>query len=191
MATKKKTTSPVTPTEAKEEKVQLDFSDVAALSSNVPDSAMINVRSNVFGELFFTDPVTKEEFSWPDCGAVQQMPLATLRHMKNGAIKFFTNQLVVITGFADDNEQKYDVEDIYNTLYITQYYKDYLDPTDIGLLRTWTPEEIKEKVSLMSKSAKMELVVALNTHIENGSLDSLKSIRAFEEALGRELGRPE
>ena len=39
----------------------------------------------------------------------------------------------------------------------------------------------------MSNGAEENLVVALNTYIEKGVLDSVKSIRAFEDALGCEL----
>lgn len=157
----------------------------------IDDSALINVKSNVFGELFFIDPVTKEEISWPQCGATQQLPMATLRHMKTGCIKFFVNQLVVITGFADENADKYEVADIYKALYITQYYKDFLDPSDYEKVCSWSIDEIKERVPRFSSATKMKLVVALNIYIEKGVLDSLKAIKAFEEVLGCELKMPE
>lgn len=192
MATKKKTTTSEELAQAlSSQPVQLDFYSQGHSTEIVPDTAMINVRSNVFGELFFVDPVTHEQISWTNCGEIQQLPLATLRHMKNGAIKFFTNQLIVITGFADENANKFDVEDIYKTLYITQYYKNYFDPADAEEVCSWKPSEIAEKVSMYSQSTKMALVVALNTYIENGMLDSLKAIKAFEEALGCELNKPE
>ena len=111
--------------------------------------------------------------------------------MKNGAIKFFANQLVIITGFADENAEKYEVADIYKALYITQYYQDVLDPADYEEICSWTPVVIKQKVPMLSKGAKGKLVVALNTYIEKGVLDSLKAIKTFEEVLGCDLMRPE
>lgn len=157
----------------------------------IDDSSMINVKSNVFGELFFIDPVTKEEISWGQCGAVQTLPMSTLRHMKNGASKFFSDQLVYIIGFADENADKYEVADIYKALYITQYYKNFFDPSDYSEICSWTSEQIKEKVSLMPKAVRQKMIVALNTYIEKGILDSLRAIKTFEEALGCELVRPE
>lgn len=44
---------------------------------------------------------------------------------------------------------------------------------------------------MLSKGAKGKLVVALNTYIEKGVLDSLKAIKTFEEVLGCDLARPE
>ena len=117
--------------------------------------------------------------------------MSALRHMKNGAIKFFTNNMVLITGFADSNADKFEVADIYKSLGIQQYYKNYLDPTDYEDICSWTPAEIRSKTELMSQGAKQQLVVALNTYIDKGVLDSLKAIKTFEEVLDCELARPE
>ena len=157
----------------------------------IDDSALINVKSNVIGELYFTDPVTRETIKWARCGEILQIPLATLRHMKNGAVKFFTNQLVIITGFADENAEKYEPADIYKALYITQYYNDIIDPSDYESICGWTPDEIRQKVPMLSAGSKGKLVVALNTYVEKGILDSLKAIKTFEEVLGCDLKRPE
>lgn len=175
-----------------EETPKIDFEKKSPTpKERLDDSALINVRSNVFGELIFVDPVTKEKMSWNQCGETLQLPLSTLRHMKNGAVKFFTNQLILITGFADENAEKYEVADIYKALYITQYYKEILDPANYEDICSWTPSVIKEKVSMLPSGAKAKLVVVLNTYIEKGVLDSLKAIKTFEEVLGCELKRPE
>lgn len=174
-----------------DEATTIDLTKTSAGAVRIDDTALINVKSNVFGELIFVDPVTKAKVRWVQCGEVLQLPLAMLRNMKNGAIKFFTNQLVIITGFADENAEKYEVADIYKALYISQYYKDILDPTDYGDICSWSPAVIKQKVPMLSKGAKGKLVVALNTYIEKGILDSLKAIKTFEEVLGCDLARPE
>lgn len=193
--TKKKTTTPkvdmsdvIVPCD---ETTELDLTKTTAGTVRIDDTALINVRSNVFGELIFVDSVTKEKISWHQCGEVLQMPLSTLRHMKNGAVKFFTNQLVLITGFADENAEKFEVADIYKALYISQYYKEILDPANYDDICNWKPAEIKEKVSVLSSGAKAKLVVVLNTYIEKGILDSLKAIKTFEEVLGCDLKRPD
>ena len=195
-----------TTTKKKPTNKEVDMSDVMAVADEpttidlqkttpgavrLDDTALINVKSNVFGELIFVDPVTKAKVRWVQCGEVLQLPLAMLRNMKNGAVKFFTNQLVIITGFADENAEKHEVADIYKALYISQYYKDILDPTNYDDICSWTPAVIKQKVPMLSKGAKGKLVVALNTYIEKGVLDSLKAIKTFEEVLGCDLARPE
>lgn len=174
-----------------DEETQIDLSKTTTGAVRIDDTALINVRSNVFGELIFVDPVTRERISWQQCGEVLQMPLSTLRHMKNGAVKFFTNQLILITGFADENADKFEVADIYKALYVSQYYKEILDPANYDDICSWKPSEIKEKVSVLSGGAKAKLVVVLNTYIEKGILDSLKAIKTFEEVLGCDLKRPD
>lgn len=192
--TKKTTAVPVDMSDVMveaDEKVSIDVTKTSAAVVRIDDAALVNVRSNVFGELIFVDPVTKEVITWPQCGEVLPIPMSTLRHMKTGASKFFSNQLVVLTGFADENADKYEVADIYKALYISQYYKEIIDPANYEEISNWKPSEIKEKVSMMSKGARAKLLVSLNTYIEKGVLDSLKAIKAFEEALGCELMRPE
>lgn len=174
-----------------DEPTTIDLQKTTPGAVRLDDTALINVKSNVFGELIFVDPVTKAKVRWIRCGEVLQLPLAMLRNMKNGAVKFFTNQLVIITGFADENAEKYEVADIYKALYISQYYEDILDPTDYDDICSWTPAVIRQKVPMLSKGAKGKLVVALNTYIEKGVLDSLKAIKTFEEVLGCDLARPE
>nr|DAO56483.1 MAG TPA: hypothetical protein [Caudoviricetes sp.] len=176
---------------AADESITIDLQKTSAGAVRIEDTALINVKSNVLGELIFVDPITKAKVKWAQCGEVLQLPLSMLRNMKNGAIKFFTNQLVIITGFADENADKYEVADIYKALYITQYYKDILDPANYDEICSWTPAEIRQKVPMLSKGAKGKLVVALNTYIEKGVLDSLKAIKTFEEVLGCDLMRPE
>lgn len=192
---KKKTTSPKVDMSdvitVEENTSELDLTKVTPGSVRIDDTALINVRSNVFGELIYIDPVTHEDVSWRQCGEILQLPLSSLRHMKNGAVKFFANQLVLITGFADENAEKFEVADIYKALYITQYYKDVLDPTNYDDICSWTPDVIKEKVPMLSSGAKGKLVVILNTYIEKGILDSLKAIKTFEEVLGCDLKRPD
>lgn len=170
---------------------KIDIEDVTTGQVQIDDSAIVNVRSNVFGVLNYVDKRTGEEVVWPKCNSVQQMTFGMLRSMKANAIAFYKNQWVVITGFADENGDKYTAADIYKALYITQYYKNLVEPSDYQTICSWSDREIEERVAMMSADAKSNLVVALNTYIEKGILDSLKRIRAFKAALGCELKMPE
>lgn len=157
----------------------------------IPDSALINIKSNVYGELFVMDRRSNEMISFGECGEVKTVSMNFLRNVKNQAISFFENQLFIIIGFADENAELYDVEDIYNALYVKQYYKNLFDTSDFSRVCSWSPDEIKAKVAELPKSVKPKLAVALNTYIEKGILDSLKAIKAFESALGCKLREPD
>lgn len=167
---------------------KIDLADTTKDSAKViPDSALVNVRSNVFGILTFKSRRNGEMIVWDNCGEVQQVSMGTLRSIKTEVIDFFKEQWLLPLGFADENAEIFKPADIYKQLYIAQYYKNYLDPSDYRTLCEMTPEQIKEQVGLMSESAKLNLIVALNTYIEKGVLDSLRAIKAFEEALGCNL----
>ena len=170
---------------------KLDLQKTTPGSVRLDDGAIVNVKSNVFGELTYVDSRTREETKWDRCGSVQPMTFGALRSMKASQMAFFKNPWVIMTGFADENAEKYTAADIYKALFVTQYYKDLIEPSDYERVCSWTPEEIKQKVSLMSAESKANLVVALNIYIKKGILDSLKRIKTFEEVLGCELEMPE
>ena len=167
--------------------VKVDLSDTTDGAVKIDDYAVINVKSNVFGKLIYIDKRTGEEITWSTCGAVQPVSFGTLRNMKMSSLAFFKNQWVIPFEFADENAEKYTPADIYKALFIAQYYKDLIEPSDYTQVCSWTPDEIRQKVSMMSKEAKGNLAVALNTYIEKGILDSLKRIKTFEEVLGCDL----
>lgn len=171
---------------------KVDFAKTSAHdAADIPDSARINVKSNVFGTLYFESKRMGETIEWGRCGEVQTTTLAVLRNMKMEAPRFFKDQWVIIVGFADLNKDKFEVADIYQALFITQYYKNIVEPSDYTEICSWSPDEITERVPLMSEGARENLAVALNTYIEKGVLDSIKAIRAFEKALGCSLWRKE
>lgn len=163
---------------------------VVAKKTVIPDSAIVNVKSNVFGKLIFESKRTGERIVWEGCGEIQQVTIATLRAIKLEKIKFFSEQWLIPVGFADENAEFFSPADIYQQLFIAQYYRNLVDPSDYEALCGMSPEEIKTKVAMMSNGTKENLAVALNTYVEKGVLDSLKAIRAFEEALDCELCRP-
>ena len=171
-----------------DEPATIDLKKTSAGVVRIEDTALINVKSNVFGELIFVDPVTKAKVKWSQCGEPLQLPLAMLRNMKNGAVKFFTNQLVIITGFADENAEKYEVADIYKALYITQYYKDILDPTNYDEICSWTPAEIKQNQFITLGQSAWPVGSALSFILLVLVLISMAIMRRAEHDAGEEGG---
>lgn len=151
----------------------------------IDESTLIRVKNNVFGELIYINSKTGEETKWTQHGEVQTMTLSDLRAMKANQISFFENQWIIILGTEDNNLIK--PADIYKMLGVTRYYTNLIDPSNFNYLCSLSPEEIRTKVSLLSDGSKQNLIVALNEYIINGELDSVKKIRAFEDALGCEL----
>lgn len=186
--TTKRTTSP-----AKKETVENVESTVVTSpkkSVKLDDSVLISVKSNTFGGLLYVNPRTGDKTEWNGCGDVQTLTMGDLRAMKGTQRAFFENQWIYIVGVDEAGYEDVTAEDIYKSLMVTQYYKSVLDPDNYVEMFSWEPYRIKEVVSMMSDGAKMNLVVAANTSIEDGTLDSLRKIQVLEECLGCELTKP-
>lgn len=192
MANKNTTTKRTTATAKKETVDNIESTVVASPKKSVKldDSVLISVKSNTFGGLIYVNPRTGDKTEWNGCGDVQTLTMGDLRAMKGTQRAFFENQWIYIVGVDESGYDDVTAEDIYKSLMVTQYYKNILDPDNYVEMFSWEPHRIKEAVSMMSDGAKMNLVVAANTSIEDGVLDSLRKIQVLEECLGCELTKP-
>lgn len=177
-----------TPSEVleKSEKANLDLK-TTAVTSRIDDGVLVKVKSTYFGKLYFRNKKTGEAVEWDRAGEIQIMSMGDLRSMKAEQSVFFKNQWVVILGVADGSDSKATCADIYKALVITKYYENYIEPTDYKAICSLSEQEIAERVAMLSAGGKENLLVALNEYIKNGVLDSVRKIRAFENALGRPL----
>ena len=179
MANTKKATAETTQSVKTEEKKTVKMTD----------DMMVEVKSCVFGGLIYKDKRTGEEVFWENEGDIQVVSFELLRSMKSSQVAFFKNNWITVISVLDDNSIT--PADVYKALYVQQYYKDIIDPDDFTKVCGWSVSEIEKKVALLVPAAKTNLAIALNTFIENGTLDSVKKIKAFEKALGCELSIPD
>ena len=161
----------------------------APKKKNIPidDTTMIKVKSIFYGKVYYTNRRSGETTIWDNIGDVQLMPFGELRIMKAEQVAFFKNQWLMISGVADGEKCTATPAEICHALSIDHFYKDFINPEDFGELCSLSAEAIKERVALMSDASKENLAVALNEFIINGTLDSVKKIKLFEELLGCEL----
>jgi len=148
----------------------------------IGDDVIVDVKSNVFGVLVFSGK--DGTIRWEKCGETQQLTMRELRAMKASMLKFFEKQWVIILGVnaASDSEAK--LGDVYKQLGITRFYENMLEVGSFKNICSWSEKEIAERVKLMNQGVRESLVIALNGFIESGALDSVKKIKAFEDALG-------
>lgn len=151
------------------------------------DSVLVNVQSNVFGELIYENTRTGDKVIWKEFGDIQPMTIGDLRSMRSTQRSFFENNWVYIHDVVDMDYEDAKPEDVYKYLMISQYYKDVIDPDHFNDIFRMDEDEIRRRVGLMSDGAKMNLVVAANEAIARGRLDSLRKIKTLEEMLGCEL----
>lgn len=155
------------------------------------DTILVNVKSNTFGKLIYVNPRTGDRTVWDHYGDVQTLSMGDLRAMKGTQRAFYENQWIFIVDIADGDYEDVSADDIYKALLVSQYYKNVIDPSNFAKVFTMDTDKIKERVAMMSKGARLNLIVAAGTAIKNGQLDSLKRIKTLEEVLGCELERPE
>lgn len=170
------------------EKIEKASKPAPKRPSKIDDSTLIYVKSNTFGGLTYVDRRSGEIVNWEYCGDIQPVTMSLLRTIKASASVFFTENKILVD-YVDDDEHT--PEDVYNALAVGRYYKDTIDPDDFERVCGWAVNDIPKKVALLTTTAKENLVVALNTFIEEGRLDSLKKIKAFSEALGCDLMKSE
>lgn len=153
----------------------------------ISDDVQIKVRSNFFGTLFYENKRTGDTVKWSEPGEDQIMTMHDLRAMKAEQMDFFRNQWIVIMGVADGCDCRATCEDICKALVVEQHYKNYIEPSDYRSVCSWSEREIKERIPMLTVGAKENLIVALNGFIKDGTLDSLRKIKEFEEVLGCNL----
>lgn len=151
------------------------------------DNVLIKVKSVFYGQVYYVNRRSGEKTIWERRGDIQLMPFGELRIMKAEQVAFFKNQWLLIVGVADSEKCNATPAEICDKLAISQYYKNFINPEDFHELCDMPADKIKEQVSLLCDAARDNLIVALNDFIHDGTLDSIKKIKVFEEVLGCSL----
>ena len=151
--------------------------------SNIGDNVLVLVQSGFYGKLVYMSRKSGDMVIWENPGDVQIMSMRDLREMKAEQVGFFKNQWVIILSVADGEKCKATSEDIYRSLIVSQYYENFINPSDFEEVCGWDDATLRQRVPLMSQGAKDNLAVALNGFINDGKLDSIKKIKLFAEVL--------
>lgn len=136
----------------------------------------VSVRNGFQGKLVYVSKRTGEKFVWSDYGDEQEMELLELKNAKNSSKVFFQN-----------NWFMFDEEWIPEYLGVKQFYRYALPINHFDDLFEMSPEEVKERVSKLSKGQKKSVAYRARTLIAEGGIDSMRVINALENALGIEL----
>lgn len=163
--------------------------NISKTKLKLDDNVVISVKSNVFGTLIYINHKTGDETVWENMGDTQPLSVADLRAMKAKQLTFFKENWITIDGIEDADSDFDDVEvnEIYDALQISQYYKDYICPDNLNVVFNWTVEEIKNKLPRMTKSVKESIAIRANELIKEGILDSISKLNALKEVLGCDL----
>ena len=165
--------------------------DVAPIKKKIKfsDDTLISVKSNVFGTLIYINHKTGDEVRWDNFGETQTLSVGDLRAMKAKQLAFYKENWIVFEGIEDSSEEyeDIDVQDIYDVLQVSQYYKNYLCPNDLNEVFNWTTIEMRNKIPRMTKSVREAIAIRANELITEGILDSMSKVKTLEEILNCQL----
>ena len=136
----------------------------------------VPVRNGFQGRLVYVSKRTGEKFVWSEYGDEQEMELLELKNAKNSSKAFFQN-----------NWFMFDESWIPEYLGVKQFYRYALPLDSFDSLFEMSPEEVKERISKLSKGQKKSVAYRARVLISEGGIDSIRVINALESALGIEL----
>lgn len=151
----------------------------AAKKIAIKQDTLIDVRSNFAGTLIYISKRTNEEVRWSDVGEINIMPYSELETMRNTQRQFFTNNWIKLVGEEGKEAIK--------QLRLEAQYENFVDLENIDEYLELSKEEIVAKISPMNRDIKDMIATKVSTMIQEGTLESLSTIKAFEEAVGYKL----
>ena len=134
----------------------------------------VTVRNGFNGKLVYRSRNTNEVYIWDGLGAEQEMELRELKHARNTARAYFSN-----------NWFMFDDPAIPDWLGVSMYYKDALDIDEIDELFTMSPAEIERTIRSMPAGQKETIANRAKDLLRTGDkIDSIRVIHALERSLG-------
>lgn len=143
---------------------------------DVDDTQYITVRNGFQGVLIYTSKRTGEKFQWESFGDEQDIELRELKNAKNSSKKFFEN-----------NWFMFDEDWVLEYLGVKNLYRGALKLDEFDDVFTKDADEIEKIINGMSNGQKRSLAYRARMFIEDGTIDSVKSIKVLEKSLGIEL----
>ena len=136
----------------------------------------VTVRNGFNGVLVYKSKRTGERFVWQEFGDEQDMELMELRAARNASKAYFINNWFL-----------FDDPAVVEWLGMERYYKHALNANSFDELFTKDSEEIKKTISELSTGQKRSVVFRAKQLIDEGAIDSIKTINTLESCLGVEL----
>lgn len=163
-------------TQSAENTTEISTKKTYRVKKDIDPNTVVSVRNGFQGTLIYISNRTGERFTWDSFGDEQDMDLKELKNAKNSSKIFFENNWFLI----DDPE-------IIDYLGVTKYYENSLKYDSFDDLFEKKPSEIKEILSKISNGQKLSVIYRAKQLIEDGSIDSIKTINALENSLSVEL----
>lgn len=183
MATRKKTveaveTEEVVMAEAVETK-PVRKKPMKAVEVAITPTTEIEVASNFAALLIYISKKTGEEIRWEQLGDTNMVLYSELETMRNTQRDFFNNNWIKLIGEYGQPALK--------KLRLESAYENFVDLEELDEFLALPADEIKDRVAVLKQETKDILAFKVKEMIDNGEIESIKVIRAFEAAVGYKL----
>lgn len=142
----------------------------------ITPNTYVVVKNGFDGVLVYKNKRTGEVFIWNELGDELDIQVSDLKTAKSSSKKFFENNWFV-----------FDDEDIIKYLGVERYYENALDIDDVEDFLNKPEEEVASRIKNMSNGQKKTLSYRVKAMVNEGRIDSVKTITMLEEQLGIRL----
>lgn len=144
-------------------------------AKDIDQNQYVVVRNGFQGTLVYTAR-TGETYIWDGFGSEQEIELRELKNAKSSHKKMFEN-----------NWFMFDEPWIIDYLGVGQYYRNAISIDNFDDMFKKSPDDLKDLIAGMSDGQKKSVAYRARQLINDGTIDSRKTITALEEALNTEL----
>jgi hypothetical protein len=182
MAVKKKTSNTTDNTTTVSEVVTKTTSEVSVQEESakvrtrtkIPTDELVKVTNATQGLLVLVDNDGYAN-ELENFGDTIEMEMGDLIKIKKRYPKVFSENWIEVNPIVQ------------RALGVEKFYKDFIPVDEFDSIFELDEQELKDKVSKLSRSMKQSVGIRAIKLIEDGTLDSVKKIKALEEVLGYEL----
>lgn len=145
----------------------------------VPLDTFVPVASNCASPLIYVSKrLNGYNVEWENFGDVDYMQVSELIAIRGSARKFFTNNWIVV---LDD---EYTAEEVYNTVGVSNLYKNVVTPDTIKQLLDKPVAQITTAMNKMSDGLKRTVYEYAVNLKDKGEFDSIKKFEAIKNIAG-------
>lgn len=151
--------------------------------------AEIVIVNNHGGFLFYRDDTLGVEIELPGYGDTDFVEAEVLRRMNMKSKGFFEKYWILVADFSCDDD-RIELEDVYEYLGISKYYKDMTELPDgeffDNLLLNTSNKNFRKFIEKINNKLMTRLCARAVELYKKGKFESSNKIQAIEERIGRE-----
>jgi hypothetical protein len=143
---------------------------MVAKKSSVGDNEEIIVMNGLTGALRYHSERSNSTWEFDNFGQTDVMTFAELKIMRNRYPRYFKEAWLIV---LDAEVQK--------DLGLTEMYKNIITPENVDEVFAMNPDDLSKFIDVLPEGQKLTFVNLAQDKVEDGSLDSIKTIKMIED----------